>query len=715
MPEEEQAKAEDGGDKVAAQGGEDANDRQNVGADESAGKDAKTNNGSGNDDGTGASSGNDAGKVGATDQINAGGSSGKEGDNADESETGADGKDNTTDPQSTQSPSTIPPPTSPPQPPATAEREEPSTSTSSPDSPQLGTNPDESDTLHSILFNQDGGCLSVGTGRGFRVCNVWPFGETFRREGLFGDAGIIGDQQSGGDGTAAPSIAGANNAPASTDGAGGDGGGGVGLVSMLYRTNLLALTSTTPPPINAHSRVTHSMHTAHTTKYDNASGHLAQVTSPSFPPNKVLIYDDALSRPIGELSFRHRVLCVKLRRDRIVVVLRDRIYVYRFSDLTLVDCVGTGRNEAGLVAISLEGATGTTGSGSGAGAGGGGMSGGGGARPSSNDDNAVMVLACPGVVTGQVRLELYGLRKTSLINAHESPLAALQVTNDGTLLVTASERGTVLRLFETGLVRRGHGTGSSRDATEATTGKPIREFRRGVERATVTCLSFSLDNTWMACGSDHGTVHVFKCWNNNDSAGNSSRNSESGPSALTKKKSKSPAKLLSKVLPTTKKYFMSEEASVAHVRGIPHPLACAFVPDRERTVAVAGTDELGNGCLLIAEFASEGGVGTEEMVRQEMLDGQNGKELSKSGKVRRLGYHRFFRKSSIAHHIPSSQRRHQSRQDRRDDAYYDELRISGARPEGESNINSVARRLDDVVFSEEGGGDDDGFDLVDVA
>jgi hypothetical protein len=90
-------------------------------------------------------------------------------------------------------------------------------------------------------------------------------------------------------------------------------------------------------------------------------------------------------------------------------VLRDRIYVYRFSDLTLVDCVGTGRNEAGLVAISLEGATGTTGSG--AGGGGGGTSGGG---AGSSDDNAVMVLACPGVVTGQVRLELYGLRKTSV-------------------------------------------------------------------------------------------------------------------------------------------------------------------------------------------------------------------------------------------------------------------------------------------------------------
>lgn len=115
-----------------------------------------------------------------------------------------------------------------------------------------------------------------------------------------------------------------------------------------------------------------------------------------------------------------------------------------------------------------------------------------------------------------------------LINAHESPLAALQVTNDGTLLVTASERGTVLRLFETGLVKRGHGVGGSRDATEDTTGKPIREFRRGVERATVTCLSFSLDNSWVACASDHGTVHVFRCWEN--------ENAESTPASFASSK-----------------------------------------------------------------------------------------------------------------------------------------------------------------------------------
>ncbi len=40
---------------------------------------------------------------------------------------------------------------------------------------------DSNDTLLTMSFNQDGGCLAVGTGSGFRICNVNPYQETFRR------------------------------------------------------------------------------------------------------------------------------------------------------------------------------------------------------------------------------------------------------------------------------------------------------------------------------------------------------------------------------------------------------------------------------------------------------------------------------------------------------------------------------------------------------
>ena len=109
---------------------------------------------------------------------------------------------------------------------------------------------------------------------------------------------------------------------------------------------------------------------------------------------QVMIWDDHQSRCIGELSFRSDVKAVRLRRDRVVVVLTQRIYVYRFSDLHLLDRINTIRNDQGLVALCA--------------------------------DASNMVLACPGVSRGHVNVELYDLRRSTLIPAHESELAQVR-------------------------------------------------------------------------------------------------------------------------------------------------------------------------------------------------------------------------------------------------------------------------------------------------
>jgi len=429
---------------------------------------------------------------------------------------------------------------------------------------------DSKDTLLAMNFNQDGGCLAVGTGSGFRICNAHPFQETFRRNlGVDGDAGIAH-------------------------------------IEMLYRTNLLALT-----------------------------GHSS---SPHYPPNKVLIYDDHLQRTIGELSFRQKVLTTKLRRDRIVVVLRDRVYIYNFSDLALLDKVHTGDNPLGLIGISMDN---------------GGVGGstveraedalGGGSSSTSQQRNNGMVLACPGTQRGQVRVELYGLRRTTTVVAHESALGALALSVDGSLLATASERGTVIRLFDTRGVTLGGGdvsgsmSGSARQETTSSVSSsvPLREFRRGVERATITCLTFSLDSNWLGCASNHGTVHIFQT--------HDPHNNSNGENAKKKKSTSMTGKamrMLPKLVTAPKKYLMDGEQSFAQVRGIPHPRACAFVPDRERTIAVAGVDEYGNGCLLLAEFGSKS-VGSGGAKGIESSSGN--KADHDSSEARRLGYHRFFK------------------------------------------------------------------------
>jgi hypothetical protein len=73
--------------------------------------------------------------------------------------------------------------------------------------------------------------------------------------------------------------------------------------------------------------------------------------NPRYPPNKVMIWDDHQSRCIGELVFKTAVTAVKLRRDRIVVALPSKVYVYRFSDLKLLDNIATIVNNKGILSI----------------------------------------------------------------------------------------------------------------------------------------------------------------------------------------------------------------------------------------------------------------------------------------------------------------------------------------------------------------------------
>lgn len=165
-------------------------------------------------------------------------------------------------------------------------------------------------SLITCSFNQDGGCLAIGTSTGFSVHNLYPqYAISVSHEQI---------------------------------------GGGVGLIELLFRCNIMLLVGGGP--------------------------------NPYAPPHRVLIWDDHIPKAIGELSFRQSVLCVKLRKDSIAVALRDRCYVYDLSTLTLRDKIYTDDNPHGLLCLSTQ----------------------------IQD----MVLACPSVTTGHVRVELYGLRKT---------------------------------------------------------------------------------------------------------------------------------------------------------------------------------------------------------------------------------------------------------------------------------------------------------------
>ena len=101
-----------------------------------------------------------------------------------------------------------------------------------------------------------------------------------------------------------------------------------------------------------------------------------------------------------------------------IVVLEKKVYVYNFSNLSLIDSIDTTVNQLGLITVSY--------------------------------DNDECVLACPDKEKGKVRVNIYGkeeVTSTNVIEAHNSQLSCLTVNYWGDLLATASEKGTIIRLF----------------------------------------------------------------------------------------------------------------------------------------------------------------------------------------------------------------------------------------------------------------------------
>lgn len=68
-----------------------------------------------------------------------------------------------------------------------------------------------------------------------------------------------------------------------------------------------------------------------------------------------MLWDDHRVKCIGEMTFRTDVKAVKLKADRIVVVLESKIFVYNFSDLKLLEHIDTSPNPLGLCSMNMEG------------------------------------------------------------------------------------------------------------------------------------------------------------------------------------------------------------------------------------------------------------------------------------------------------------------------------------------------------------------------
>uniref|UniRef100_A0A8C5FM37 WD repeat domain, phosphoinositide interacting 1 n=1 Tax=Gadus morhua TaxID=8049 RepID=A0A8C5FM37_GADMO len=178
-----------------------------------------------------------------------------------------------------------------------------------------------------------------------------------------------------------------------------------------------------------------------------------------FSSSLVVVVSTALPR---RMNVYQPVVCCS--SQRLVVCLEESIYIHNIKDMKLLKTLlNTPSNPSGLCALSV------------------------------NHSNSY--LAHPGSATiGEIVVYDANILSTvTMIPAHDTPLAALAFNAQGTRLASASERGTVIRVFS------------------IPDGQRLFEFRRGMKRyVNISSLSFSPDGQFLCTSSNTETVHIFK-------------------------------------------------------------------------------------------------------------------------------------------------------------------------------------------------------------
>jgi len=84
------------------------------------------------------------------------------------------------------------------------------------------------------------------------------------------------------------------------------------------------------------------------------------------------------------------------------------------------------------------------------------------------------------------------LEAVNVIEAHRSPLSCVTFNNEGTVLATASDKGTIIRVF------------SVPDAHK------LYQFRRGSMPSRIFSMAFNITSTLLCVSSATETIHIFK-------------------------------------------------------------------------------------------------------------------------------------------------------------------------------------------------------------
>ena len=207
--------------------------------------------------------------------------------------------------------------------------------------------------------------------------------------------------------------------------------GGIGIVEMMYKTNIFGL--------------------------------VGGGKNPKYTPNKVVLWDDYQTKVLNEFKLTSSVKNLKIKKDKIIIVCEQRIYVYSTDKYKLIETIETSKNETGVIGI--------------------------------NTEQNFTVMGFPIIPEGFIKVKYYENSQEVDINAHNGVIHYISINSDGTLVATASNKGHIIRVFC------------------IATGQFLEEYRRGKEKALISNITFDEYSSWMGVCSERGAIHIFSMGN----------------------------------------------------------------------------------------------------------------------------------------------------------------------------------------------------------
>ena len=212
--------------------------------------------------------------------------------------------------------------------------------------------------------------------------------------------------------------------------------GGIKHAEMLYRTNLLALIG---------------------------GGDL-----PKFNPKKLVLWDDYQNKMVSEIKFFSNLKNVKLKKDKIFAICDKNIYVFDLKTLENLEIIATKENPKGLFGIN-------------------------------NDENKTIIAYLEkndkenkeDINKHYITIKNYNKDNSIKIFAQEDTISYISLNNDGSLLATSNEKGTLIKIHS------------------CINGNLLAQFYRGKEKAEINYICFDKLSNFLAVTSDRVTIHIW--------------------------------------------------------------------------------------------------------------------------------------------------------------------------------------------------------------